>query len=125
MNKDIVRSLMNRNIYTKIKENSSIKRNKKEIGLLKNINGRIKSSERKDININRKKEKSNIIDYSNKLFILNFNLSKHDLFLEKKLEKCLDKEKMMKITILKKISFFDIIKSFFCFKKSKINKYMR
>ena len=114
MNKDIVRNLINRNIYQKIKECSLIEKNKKEKRLFDNINEKSANLERKEINI---KEKSNIKDNSNKL-----NLSKNDLFFEKKFEKMvnINKKKISKIYIFNKISFLDIIKSHFCFKEKKI-----
>ena len=97
MNKDIVRSLINRNIYTQIKEHSLIEKNKKEKRLFKKKNEKPNNLERKNINKNII-EKTNIKDNSNKLFNINLNLSKNDLFFEKKIEENTNKAKMIKIT---------------------------
>ena len=113
MNKDIVRSLLNKNIYTKIKEHSLIRKNKKEKKLFDNTNV---NSEKKDIK--NLTEKSNVRDNTNNLFKLN---TKRDLFFEKKLlEENTNRVNKMKIAILEKINFFDIIKSYFCYKTKKI-----
>ena len=112
MNKDIVRSLINRNIYTK--ECSLIEKNKKEKQIFKNINEKSINLERKEINI---KEKSNIKDNYNNLFNIKLNNSKNDIFNEKKLEKIVHNTK---IHIFKQMNFLDIIKSYFCLKEKKI-----
>ena len=109
MNKDIVRSLLNKNIYQKIIESSGIEKNKKEKKLFSKLNERTINSEIKDI----KKEKLNSQDNSKKFFKFNKLHSKADLFLEKKIGKKANKSKMMKITILKKLNMLDIIKSYF------------
>ena len=114
MNKDIVKSLLNRNIYNEIKEHSLIENNKKINKLFNNLNKREVNSERKDIN-KEITESSNNKDNSNKLFQL--KLSKNDLFLEENKKS----KKNVKIHILKKINFFNIIKSYFCFKDKKTN----
>ena len=114
MNKDIVKSILNRNIYNEIKEHSLIESNKKAKKLFNNANKRVINSERKDINKDIK-EISNNKDNSNKLFKL--KLSKNDLFLEENKKS----KKIVKIHILKKINFFNIIKSYFCFKDKKTN----
>ena len=117
MNKDIVKSLLNRNIYNEIKEHSLIENNKKTKKLFNNANKRVINSERKDINKDIT-EISNNKDNSNKLFQI--KLSKNDLFLEEKKKKT-KRKKNVKINILKKINFFNIIKSYFCCKDKKTN----
>ena len=114
MNKDIVKSLLNRNIYNEIKEHSLIENNKKSKKLFNNINKRVINSERKDINKDIT-ESSNNRDNSNKLFQL--KLSKNDL----SLEEIKKRKNIVKIDILKKINFFNIIESYFCFKNKKVN----
>ena len=114
MNKDIVKSILNKNIYNEIKEHSLIENNKNTKKLFNNANKRVINSERKDINKDIK-EISNNKDNSNKLFKL--KLSKNDLFLEENKKS----KKIVKIHILKKINFFNIIKSYFCFKDKKTN----
>jgi hypothetical protein len=114
MNKDIVKSILNKNIYNEIKEHSLIESNKKAKKLFNNANKRVINSERKDINKDIT-EISNNKDNSNKLFQL--KLSKNDLFLEENKKR----KKNVKIHILKKINFFNIIKSYFCFKDKKSN----
>jgi len=114
MNKDIVKSLLNRNIYNEIKEHSLIENNKKTKKLFHKLNERIINSERKDINKDIT-ESFNNKDNSNKLFKL--KLSKNDLFLEENKKR----KKIVKIHIFKKINFFKIIKSYFCFKDKQTN----
>ena len=114
MNKDIAQSVLNRNIYNEIKEHSLIENNKKTKNLFNNVNKRVINSERKDIN-KENTEIPNNKDNSNKLFQL--KLSKNDLFLEENKKR----KKNVKINILKKINFFNIIKSYFCFKDKKTN----
>ena len=114
MNKDIIKSLINRNAYNEIKEHSLIESNKKTKILFNNLNKRVINSERKDINKDIT-ESFNNKDNSNKLFKL--KLSKKDLFLEENKKR----KKYAKIYILKKINFFNIIKSYFCFKDKKTN----
>ena len=114
MNKDIIKSLLNRNIYNEIKEHSLIENNKKTKKLFNNINKRVINSERKDINKDIT-ESSNNRDNSNKLFQI--KLSKNDLSLEENKKR----KKIVKIDILKKINFFNVIKSYFCFKDKKVN----
>ena len=90
MNKDIVKSLLNRNIYNEIKEHSLIEKNKKIKKLFNNANKRVINSERKDINKDIT-EISNNKDNSNKLFQI--KLSKNYLFLEEKKKKKKKKKK--------------------------------
>jgi len=113
MNKDIVKSLLNRNICNEIKEHSLTENNRKK-KLFNDLNKRVINSERKDINKSIK-ESSNNRDNSNNLFKL--NLSKNDIILEENGKI----KKIVKIHILKKINLFKIIKSYFCFKDKKIN----
>ena len=116
MNKDIVRSLLNKNIYTKIKEHSITEKNKKVKRLFNNAKDISTNSEKKDIK--NLTEKSNVRDNTNKLIKLS---TKRDLFFEKKLlEEHTNRVNMMKITIMKKINFFDIIKSYFYHKSKKL-----
>ena len=117
MNKDIVKSLLNRNIYSEIKEHSLIENNKKTKKLFNNLNKRVINSERKDINKDITK-RSNNKDNSNKLFKI--KLSKNDLFLEENTKRR-KRKKNVKIHILKKINFGNIIKSYFCCKDKKTN----
>ena len=112
MNKDIIRSILNGNINNEVKEHSLIENNRRKKRLFNNLNERVINSERKDMNKNFL-GRSNNRDNSNKLF----NLSKNDLFLEENI----NRKKKMKTIILKKINFFDIIKSYFCFKDKKSN----
>ena len=102
MNKDIVRSLLNKNIYTKIKEHSLIRKNKKEKKLFDNTNV---NSEKKDIK--NLTEKSNVRDNTNNLFKLN---TKRDLFFEKKLlEENTNRVNKMKIANIKVFIFISLI----------------
>ena len=117
MNKDIVKSLLNRNIYSEIKEHSLIENNKKTKKLFTNLNKRVINSERKDINKDITK-RSNNKDNSNKLFKI--KLSKNDLFLEENTKRT-KRKKNVKNYILKKINFGNIIKSYFCCKDKKTN----
>ena len=114
MNNDIAKSVLNRNIYNEIKEHSLFENNKKTKKLFNNVNKRVINSERKDINKDNT-EISNNKDNSNKLFHL--KLSKNDLYLEENKKR----KKNVKINILKKINFYNIIKSYFCCKDKKTN----
>ncbi len=109
MNKDIVRYLINKNIYTNINESLLIENNKKEKKLFKNIAQKSKNIDGKEINT---KQNSNIKDNSNNYFKIK---SKNDLFFES----IVNKNKKKK-PIFKKMKFLDIIKSYFCFKEKKI-----
>ena len=108
MNKDIIRSLLNRNINNEITEHSLIENNRRKKRLFNNLI----NSERKDINLNII-ERSNNRYNSNKLI----NLSKNAIFIEENV----NRKKFMKIQILKRINLCDIIKSYFCSKYKKSN----
>jgi len=108
MNKDIIRSLLNRNINNEITEHSLIESNRRKKKLFNNII----NSERKDININIIEKSKNRYN-SNKLF----NFSKNDIFIEENA----NRKKIMKIQILKRINLCDIIKSYFWSKDKKSN----
>ena len=115
MNKDIIRSLLNMNINNEVKEHSLIENNRIKKKLFNNLNKGLINSERKKINnyfegrTNNRNNRNN----SNKFF----NLPKNNLFLEENI----NRKKMITTHILKKINFFDIIKSYFCFKDKNSN----
>ena len=115
MNKDIIRSLLNRNINDEIKEHSLIENNRRKKKLFNNINSRLTNSERKDKNKSiNSTEISNIKNNSKELF----NLSKDYSVFEENV-KLNSRKKIIKAHILKKINFCDVIKSYFCFKSTK------
>ena len=110
MSKDIIRSLINDDYYTRNKDHSVVERNLKEKNVIKDLMGKKSNSERN----NKKKEildKTKIKDKSNQLYKIKLDLKKHEEH-EKKTKK-------MKTNILKNITFFDVIKSYFCFKLKK------
>ena len=119
MNKDTVRSLLNKNIYMKNKEHSLIEKNKKQKRIFNNTNEIIINLDKKD-KIKNISEKSNVKYNTNTLFKSKSN-SKRDLFYEKKIEETTNRVNMKKITILKKIHLCYIIKSYF-YCKGKIIK---
>ena len=111
MNKDIVRTLLNRSFCQKNGENLIFEKNKKEKRIFNNTNEIPKNSDKKEINKNLT-EKSNIKDFTKRL--LNIRLSSKDIFYEKALEKKYKNKGENKLAnIWKKINFFEIIKSYF------------
>jgi len=120
MNKDIIRSILNRNINNEIIEHSLIENNRRKKRLLNDANSRrVITSDRKGINKNNNSteisEISNNKDNSKNIF----HSSKKDSFLEE--NKNINKKKIRNIHFLKKINIYDIIKSYFCFKDKKKN----
>ena len=104
----------------KLNQRSSIEMNKKKNQLFKNINDKSINLDKKEKNKKLSEEKSNIEENSKNFFKIKSGISKSDLFLEKKIEKMVEKQNKEKIAIFKKMSFLDIIKSYFCFKEKKI-----
>ena len=96
MNKDIIRSLLNRNINNEVKEHSLIENNRIKKKLFNNLNERVINSERKEINKNfsGRPNNRNNRNNSNKFF----NLPKNDLFFEENI----NRKKMITTHILKK-----------------------
>ena len=111
MSKDIIRSLVNKQVNRKIKDHSLFEKNYKEKKLFKNINEKVNNSERKKIN-NEITENNNIRNKSNK--ILNIKM----YFYKKEYE--INKSKIIKENILKNIDILDIMKSFICCKKKNL-----
>ena len=111
MNKDIIRSLLNRNINNEVKENSLIENNRIKKKLFNNLNERVINSERKKIN-KIFSGRSNNINNSNKFF----DLPKNNLFLEENI----NRKKMITTHILKKINFFMLLKVIFVSKIKKV-----
>ena len=110
MSKDIIRSLISDNHYTRNKDHSVVEKNLKEKNVIKDLVGKKSNSERNNIkkgNVDIAKIK----DKSNQLYKIKLDLKKHEEH-EKKTKK-------MKTNILKNITFFDVIKSYFCFKLKK------
>ena len=105
MSKDIIRSLINKGVDTKIKGHSLFENNYKEKKLFKNICEKVNNSERKVID-NEITEKSNIKSKSNKILNIKMHFNKK--------ESKINKSKIVKVNILKNINFLDIMKSYIC-----------
>ena len=99
MNKDIIRSLLNRNINNEVKEHSLIENNRIKKKLFNNLNKGLINSERKKINNNFEGRTNNRNNRNNSYKF--FNLPKNDLFLEENI----NRKKMITTHILKKINF--------------------
>ena len=111
MSKDIIRSMIKESDNIKYKKNSLIEKNYKANKLFKNKKGKIINSERTNIN-KELSEKSNVLDKSNKIEDIK-------MIIEKKKSKE-NKDKMVKVKVLKNINFFDVMKSYICYKTRKI-----